>query len=726
MRVLLPGPFEDGLDYYFPFDHKPRLFDRVLVPLGKRKVIGFIYKLNTQTSIDQSKIKAIIKVIDTSPWLSQDSQNLMRWLIEYYHCRPFQALRLFIPKLAFAKEEIKTPRSTQSFCYSLNQKNTIKLAKNAFKQKHLVDLLKQKKHLKHQELGEYNIHLSTVKRLLELNIVQQTSANENNTSNTTQQPTPLALNPSQQHVFEQIQTKNGFNTSLIFGVTGSGKTEVYLELIKPLVQNHKQVLILVPEINLTPQISQRFKQRFPDKNIETLHSRLSDHERYTLWLAAKNTNVDILISTRTGIFFDLPKLTMIIIDEEHDASFKQQSHIQYNARDVATVKAKQLNIPIILGSGTPSIESYHHALNGKYQLFELKQRALNNLTNDFQIINLQDHHSSCGISNPLKKAINLCLNKGRQALLFINRRGFAHSLICQDCGWCATCHSCDKPFTLHQHPQHLACHFCHKAHTIIQQCPQCHSTELTDIGSGTEKIQGNIATTFPNARLIRLDKSTVQKKGELEHKLQLINSQKVDIIIGTQMISKGHDFQHIGLVGVINIDTGFYSQDFHAIENIAQLLTQVAGRAGRGKERGKVLIQTYQPDNPIFDYIIQNNYRGFLDKTLQTRQLLNYPPFYFQAYIYAQSLKKNKAIEALTYIFNEIKAINTKQQLHCELLAPIPALHEKVNGQYRYVLMISANKRQKIQHLTSYIQPKIRMIEKSIRISIDIDPIDIK
>ncbi|WP_116964372.1 replication restart helicase PriA [Fastidiosibacter lacustris] len=721
VRILVQGPFEDGLDYLYPFSH-PVLYTRVLVPLGKRKLIGIISQINPDCAVTKDKLKQVIKVLDCNAIVSNRTIVLINWLSTYYQCSLYQALKLAIPKLLLQKEQAFYSEVIE---YRLANSN-IKLAKNAHKQNQLIELLKQRQVLNHSELIKLGVLPQTLKALLNKSAIQKYVYPYNPFYNTQRQTYPKTLTTEQQKIVSTISTRlDYFNTILLYGVTGSGKTEIYIETIKPIVEKGGQVLILVPEINLTPQTLNRFQNRLTQP-MAVIHSQLTDQARLDVWLHAKEGNINIIIATRIGLFFDLPKLKMIIVDEEHDASYKQQNIPNYHARDVAIMKAQKFNVPILLGSGTPSLESYHHAISNKYHLISLKKRALNQTQNTIHIINMQKQQTVLGLSQVLIDKIQQVIAKGEQALLFINRRGFAHSLICQACGWCANCNHCQKPYTLHKKPQHLACHFCGKAKEIITECPNCKSHNLIDFGNGTEKLEDQLMDIFPYANVARLDRSSTQRKGELEAQLNNIKSNHIDIIVGTQMITKGHDFQHVTLVGVINADAGFYSQDFHAIEKTAQLITQVAGRTGRGNKSGEVYIQTYQPDNSILHLILQKHYEQFLHHALETRKLLNYPPFSYQAYIYAQATKTEMCTYALQKLYHSLSHYNLHYQFKCDISPVLPAINIKQAGYYRFMLMLTAKNRSTLQKLLKSIKHEIATTRKKVKITVDIDPIEIK
>ncbi|MBK2123772.1 replication restart helicase PriA [Fangia hongkongensis] len=721
VKVALQGPFFDGLDYFY--DHKETIipFSRVLVPFGKRKLIGVALSVSDHCEYDQTKVKSIIKLIDKKPLFSRESIKLIKWMSEYYHVPIYQVLKIALPKLLLSDEKANVSKEVY---YRLVNKS-VPLSKRATKQRLLVELL-AKEDQSQKELAVQGITKPTMQALLDLEVIESYTKDVTYHLTKEAQDEPKSLNVEQKLAVDRIQNEIGaFHCSLLYGVTGSGKTEVYLQSIAPLINQNKQVLVLVPEINLTPQTLARFNERF-NVPVAAISSKVSDQMRLNYWFGVKEGTIKIVIATRAGLLYQFKDLAMIIVDEEHDASFKQQSGVYYHARDVAIMKAHQLNIPIILGSATPSIESYYHAtVTKKYELIQLSKRALSDTDNDVNLIDLQKQKVTSGLSNTLKHKIDRCIKQNKQALIFVNRRGFAHTLVCNDCGWCAMCEACDKPYTLHMHPQHLSCHFCAKAQKIYHQCPNCHSDALIDIGHGTEKLEQYLAEAFPNARITRLDRTITQKKGVLEAQLDRIAKQKTDIIIGTQMIAKGHDFKHVALVGIVNADSGFYSQDFHSIERTAQLITQVAGRGGRAGEKGDISVQSYQVDNPMLNLILNGQYQKFLDSLLLTRQYLEYPPFFYQVYLYVQAQQKELVLSSASGMVSHIKQVIESNQLSVNIVGPISAIHERSAGKYLQSVMLTAESRQPLQQTLHAMRAFIYQ-QRKVKIIIDIDPIEMK
>ncbi|MGE3919799.1 MAG: primosomal protein N', partial [Gammaproteobacteria bacterium] len=424
-------------------------------------------------------------------------------------------------------------------------------------------------------------------------------------------------------VTEILQKTDEYHAFLLHGVTGSGKTEIYFHVIEQILSKQKQILVLVPEIALTPQTLNRFKARF-DKSIVTLHSGLTDRERFDNWIAASNEQASIIIGTRSAVFTPIPKLGIIIIDEEHDSSYKQQDGFRYSARDLAVMRASKENIPIILGSATPSLETYYNAKLQRYHYLHLSERAgIANLPH-FNVIDIRNHRLDHGLSKPLIKTIHKHIEQGKQVLLFLNRRGYAPNLICHQCGWSAKCKRCDTNLILHQNPPRLHCHHCDSTRPVETQCPECHGKELIPLGLGTQRIETALKKHFPSIGISRIDRDSVRKKGALQEKLDDILSGKNQILIGTQMLAKGHHFPNVSMVAILDVDSGFFSADIRASERLGQLLIQVAGRAGREAETGEVWLQTRHPDHPLLLKLLVEGYTAFIETLLLERKQLGF------------------------------------------------------------------------------------------------------
>jgi primosomal protein N' (replication factor Y) len=534
-----------------------------------------------------------------------------------------------------------------------------------------------------------------------------------------------SLNDEQKAVINAIKNKKGYQASLIFGITGSGKTEVYMQLIEQLLKESKtQALILVPEINLTPQLENRFRTRFPTKKLVSLHSHLTDIERLDNWRKAKSGEARIIIGTRLAIFTPMPFIKIIIIDEEHDMSFKQQDGLRYHARDVAMVRAKNSNIPIVLGTATPSLESWHNAtrLDNKYNFLKLSYRAVKEASlPEIQTILVNDKTKN-GISRVLVDAINDRLKRKEQSLIFINRRGFAPTLFCSSCSWTAECKRCSSKLVVHQKTNRLKCHHCGHDQNIINQCPICASMGLRPLGSGTQKVEEALNKLFPNASILRVDKDTTRTKKSLTLLHDRMNNREIDILVGTQMLAKGHDFPFLTLVGILDADNALYSPDYRAPEKLFSQLMQVSGRAGRSNIAGEVLIQTVFPHNPVFDGVKKNNYEIFAQILLQEREQMGLPPFSFTAILRVESKELKYGEQFINDAAKYAESLSNKVVIY----DPVRPSIERLKGYERFQLFIQANARKDLQNLLRQWAAYLRQYHLANRVkwSIDVDPLE--
>jgi len=530
----------------------------------------------------------------------------------------------------------------------------------------------------------------------------------------------LTLNKQQALAFSQLLFQEGFNVWLLEGVTGSGKTEIYLQYIEEVLKKGKQVLVLVPEIGLTPQTVRRFQARF-NVEIDVLHSNLNDTQRLNVWERARTGQSAIVIGTRSALFTQFSDLGLIILDEEHDGSFKQQDGWRYHARDLGIVLAQKLNIPILLGSATPSLESVNNVQNGKYHHLVLSKRAGNATALRQFVIDLKHQRIQNGLSEPLLKRMQEHLEKGNQVLLFLNRRGFAPVLLCHECGWIDECHHCEKPYTYHQHQRVLRCHHCGAQKTVPIQCGHCGSTHLVTTGLGTEQLEETLKARFPQYSIARIDRDSTARKGKLEGYLEDIQQGKSQILIGTQMLAKGHHFPNVTLVALVNVDNALFSLDFRAEERLAQLYVQVAGRSGRAEKQGEVVLQTHYPDHPLLTTLLEKGYQAFAEETLKLRHNMGLPPFSFQALFKAQCRHSEEAENALS----QLASFFYEQKIEgLQVLGPIPAPFSKKAGQYRWQLLLQHASRKQLQAALSRYSPEL-IKSSQVRLILDVDPLDL-
>ncbi len=536
----------------------------------------------------------------------------------------------------------------------------------------------------------------------------------------TQIQNKLMLNVEQQHALNAIDLHK-FQVSLLEGITGSGKTEVYLQLIEQVIAQGNQALVLVPEIGLTPQTVERFQKRF-DVPVITLHSALTEVEKVKHWKWALTGEAKIIIGTRSAVFVPCQQLGVIIVDEEHDLSFKQQNGLRYSAREVAIKRAQLENIPIMLGSATPALETLYHALISKrYQHLVLSQRAGDAKPAQFHLIDMRKQPLSHGLSKPLLQACEQHLQQGGQVLLFLNRRGYAPVLMCHHCGWSAKCGHCERPYTLHRYPSHLLCHHCMHSRPVMKQCPQCKSTEaLLEVGAGTERIEEALQQAFPTRSVVRIDRSATQKKGELTALLEKGHSGEADILIGTQMLAKGHHFMGVTMVGVIDADAGLFSSDFRAIERVGQLILQVSGRAGRESKLGEVYIQTLQPQHPLLMVLLKEGYCAFAQQLMQEREQVQWPPFAYLALFRAEAMSKPDAELFLQALKRTLQQLAIPELM---ILGPIPAVMHKKAGYHRFQLLLQSKDRARLHQALYQVLPALyKTPARKIRWSLDVDP----
>ena len=514
-----------------------------------------------------------------------------------------------------------------------------------------------------------------------------------------------------------------YHAFLLDGVTGSGKTEVYLRVIGSVLAANKQALILVPEIGLTPQLLSRFQRRFPDISIAVLHSGLNDQERLQAWLSASKGNAGIIIGTRSALLTPLDRPGIIIVDEEHDLSLKQQEGFRYSARDLAVVRAQHLKVPVILGSATPALESLYNCERDRFTRLHLPERAGAATPPKFSLIDVRGQKLDNGLSAQLLAQMQTHLGAGGQVLLFINRRGFAPVLMCHDCGWHARCDRCDAHMTIHQHAHRLRCHHCGSERPLPASCPECNSSALFRVGYGTERVEQVLSSHFPTTPILRIDRDTTRRKGAMQAMLDQIKQGEPQILVGTQMLAKGHHFPNLTLVGLLDADYGLFSADFRAAERLGQLVLQVAGRAGRAERQGDVLIQTHHPESPLLQSLLSHDYGRFAQALLSERQAANLPPYSHLALLRAEAVDAQAPYRFL----EEAHSLTSQLEDNAiEVYGPFPAPMERRAGRSRAQLLLQSNSRATLQLLLSAWLPRLETLKtgRKVRWSIDVDPLE--
>ncbi|MDG6882416.1 Primosomal protein N' [Phocoenobacter uteri] len=732
IQIALPVPLNRYFDYFLPSDTQAVIGTRVVVPFGNQKKIGIVVGFPEQTDIPKNKLKPILSVLDENPLFDDEIWQLLQWSANYYHAPFGEVLQSALPVKLRQGESCERVVADQFVVTEMGQKALLNgILNRAKKQQQLLTELTKFANSFEKPTA---CSPSAWKGLLEKGFIEKIAVSFESKSwldkleNREQcnADNRLRLNKQQSLVVSRLQYQKGFGVFLLNGVTGSGKTEVYLQVIETVLAKGQQVLVLVPEIGLTPQTIARFQARF-NVEIDTLHSNLNDTQRLNVWLRAKNGESAIIIGTRSALFSQFENLGLIIIDEEHDSSFKQQDGWRYNARDLAVLRAKNNNIPIVLGSATPSLESVQNVKNGKFTELLLQNRAGDAQLAQQFVIDLKTQQIYSGVSQQLLSMMKTHLEQGNQVMLFLNRRGFAPVLLCHECGWICECNSCEKPYTYHQQKNVLRCHHCASQKIIPRQCGHCGSTNLITTGVGTEQLEQELVQQFENYKITRIDRDSTVRKGALDKHLSDIQQGKSQILIGTQMLAKGHHFPNVTLVAIVNVDSALFSTDFRAEERLAQLYIQVAGRAGRAEKKGTVVLQTHYPEHPLLKSLLTKGYDEFSKTALEMRQLMHLPPFSAQVLFKATGRDNEKVanfLENMTAYFQQ--QIATYQWQGFQILPPMTAPMAKKAGQYRWQLLIQHSSRAMLQKLLTQFDLDKGQIEvpSNIRLVVDIDPID--
>ena len=733
LRLALPSPLRRLFDYAVPADLQHIAWQpgmRLRVPFGRREIIGILVEVSQHSEVPADKLKPALALLDAHSPLPPALFKLCLWTAQYYQHSLGDTLSWALPVLLRQGEPAEARQERFWQIVAGAQMDDPRLAPTPRQPEALETPAPPPHGVPHRLLSQLQLNKDSLTLLLEKALVTCEARRHPLAArhlNWLAQP-ELPLNPEQQSAVSAIQSTGGhFNAFLLAGVTGSGKTEVYLQLIRQTLEAGKQALVLIPEINLGPQTLARFEQRF-NARIALLHSNVNDRERLDAWLAARDGEADIIIGTRSALFTPMLKPGLIIIDEEHDASYKQQEGLRYHARDLALVRARQENIPIILGSATPSLESLHNAHAGRYALLKLTQRAGGAQPPRFLRLDIKSLPLDSGISGPLQQAIKQTLAAGQQVLVFLNRRGFAPTLLCHDCGWISQCPRCDARMTVHQRSGELRCHHCGYSERSPRNCPACGKVDLRPLGAGTERAEERLEILFPDTPVLRIDRDSTTRKGAMDKLLTTIHHGEPCILVGTQMLAKGHHFPRVTLVAILDADGGLFSADFRASERMAQLIVQVAGRAGRAEEAGRVIIQTHLADHPLLVQLTEQGYFAFAEQALSERRSTGLPPFSHLALLRAEAHKPGQAEEFLDHACSEAELLLEELSLHgVELLGPIPAPMERRAGRYRAQLLLQANARAPLHRLLAALLAALERMPsgRAVRWSLDVDPIDL-
>ena len=689
---------------------------RVVVPFGKQTLEGFVLKIYENKDVFlENKLKEIISIVDTYPILNEELLTLGKYISKTTLCSLMTSYQAMLPKALKAKKKVNmTPKYDTYICINYGMyNNDIKF--NASQEK-ILELLKENKKVKKEVLNK--ISVSSVNTLLKKNILLEEKEENYRYNLINEEKIKFNLNEEQQKVYKEIfNFINTNETFLLYGVTGSGKTNVYMKVIEDVIKNNKTAILLVPEISLTPQIIKRFTSYF--SNIAVLHSGLSDGEKYDEWRKINEGKVNIVIGARSAIFAPLKNIGVIIIDEEHSQTYKQENNPRYNAIDIAKERCKYHNCPLILGSATPSLESFARAKKNVYKLLELKNRYNNNTMPKVEIIDMNKEFKKASgyFSNTLIDQIKETLERKEQVILFLNRRGYSSFLTCSSCGYVEKCPNCDISLTYHKSSNMLRCHYCGYATKRKKLCPKCQE-EFKDYGIGTEKVEEELKSLIKDAKIIRMDVDTTTTKNAHSKIINSFLEEKYNILVGTQMIAKGLDFPNVTLVGVLNADIGLNFPDFRSSETTFSLLNQVLGRSGRGNKEGKVLIQTFNPEHYAIAYTKNHDYLGFYNEEMKIRKILKYPPYYYICSIKIISKDYNLASKSSYDVVNYLKQ-NIKNEI---ILGPSVCNVFKLNNNYRFQIIIKYKDVNNILEYLTNIEHHY-FNKKDIKIEIDFNPL---
>ena len=733
LRLALPSPLRRLFDYLAPAGVARSALQpgmRLRVPFGRREMIGVLVEVVDHSDVPADKLKPAIAVLDAEAPLPPALFKLCLWTAQYYQHSLGDTLSWALPVLLRQGEPAEARQERFWHAAPDASVDDPRIAR-APKQKEALRTLAQHPHgVAHQLLSKLMLNRDSLNLLLAKGLVTVEVRGHGPVERHEHwlaQP-ELPLNTEQRAAYEAIRSGFGsFHASLLAGVTGSGKTEVYLQLIRETLEAGKQALVLIPEINLGPQTLARFEQRF-NARIALLHSAVNDRDRLDAWLAARDGEADIIIGTRSALFTPMKNPGLIIIDEEHDGSYKQQEGLRYHARDLALVRAHQEDIPIVLGSATPSLESLHNAHTGRYALLRLNQRAGGAQQPRFLRLDVKSRPLDSGISGPMQQAIGQTLAAGQQVLVFLNRRGFAPTLLCHDCGWLSECPRCDARMTVHQRSGELRCHHCGHVERVPRNCPACGKVDLRPVGAGTERAEERLAILFPDYPVLRVDRDSTSRKDAMNQLFATIQKGQPCILVGTQMLAKGHHFPRVTLVSILDADGGLFSGDFRASERMAQLIVQVAGRAGRAEEPGRVIIQTHLADHPLLIQLTEQGYFAFAEQALSERRAAGLPPFSHLALLRAEAHKPGQAEGFLDEACTAAERLLKDMALGgIELLGPVPAPMERRAGRYRAQLLVQANARAPLHKLlaTWLLTLENMPSGRQVRWSLDVDPVDL-
>jgi primosomal protein N' (replication factor Y) len=718
LKVALAVPLRQIFDYLPAVgDIDPQVGQRVLVVFGRRKMIGVVVGLADHSELPLDKLSRILEYPDgTQTVLTAETLGLLNWCWRYYKHAPGEVVFNALPPLLRKPAGI-VPAPPVRYVLTAAGAERLHQAPGRIKAQHR--LLEQIGRGGATQPQLRQLSPSWKKLLTRLFENQWVKTEAFEPAGPRPAPGPDLLE-EQRLAVDAIRSELGsYHCHLLDGVTGSGKTEVYLRVLERVLGNGGQALLLVPEIGLTPQLLNRFRERLGFDPVVT-HSGLSEGQRLEAWAMARRGLTRLVIGTRSALFLPMPELQLIILDEEHDASFKQQEGFRYSSRDVAVKRAAGLGVPVVLGTATPSLETYSNAASGRYSWHRLRRRATGALAPRWRVLDLVQQTMSGGISTTALEAINATLEQGEQALVFLNRRGYAPVILCHDCGWHAACPRCDANMTWHRLGRRLLCHHCDSATPVPALCPECGADALQGAGEGTEQLEEMLGSKFPRVPLLRFDRDTVRRKGEFNRLSEQVKKGEPCLLVGTQMLAKGHHFPKVTLVVIVNLDQALYSADFRALERMGQLMVQVAGRAGRDQLPGEVILQTHFPGHDALLTLLSSGYEAFAAEMCRQRKTACLPPFSYQALLRADAHQKTDVRDFLGQAKSCFPAGDTR------VYGPFPAMMERRSGRTRWYLLVQADDRSAVHAQLDRWIPGLHKLPaaRKVRWAVDVDPQD--
>jgi primosomal protein N' (replication factor Y) len=730
-QVALSAPVMRLFDYLPPDggDTRGHRGQRVLIPFGKSTRVGVIVAVKQSSDIPMQRLRHAISILDDAPLLDESLMSLLDWASNYYHFPPGEVFTAALPGILRRGGAPRTHEPGWKITAAGKEADQASLDKRAPVQGKILALLKNTdagagKHELEKCGASWRQSLRPLEKKGWLKPVEIKLQVTHSTQHKTDKPPELT--DDQREAVRAITSERSFAAFLLQGVTGSGKTEVYLHCIEQHLAEGRQSLVLVPEIGLTPQLVDRFRRRL-NTPVVVMHSGLNDSQRLSAWTAARDGSAGVIIGTRSAVFVPIANPGLIVVDEEHDASLKQQDGFRYSARDLAVWRANQLNVPIVLGSATPSFESLENINAGRYRRLTLSHRPGNARQPKIRLIDLRVQPTKDGLTEPLRQAIDRHLADDGQVLVYLNRRGYAPILMCTACGQVEECRRCDARMVLHQKRAKLICHHCGAERPMPRQCGDC-DTELLAVGQGTQRLENALQALYPDHGIVRIDRDTTRRRGEIQRRLEQVRSGQAQIMLGTQMLTKGHDFPRVTLVAIIDADQGLFGTDFRSSERLAQSFIQVAGRAGRGERRGEVYIQTLFPENPLLTTLISSGYGPFADQALHERSLAGWPPYTYLTLLRAESTERPAAFAFLDDARDLAwQLVQNGANRHIQILGPAPAPMERRSGRYRGQLLVQADNRAEMQRFVTVWREQLDNLKSSRRTrwSLDVDPIEL-